>query len=238
MSKESQSYYDDFSAGYERERHLGYHALIDELEMSVMRPLARDRDVLELGCGTGLILERLDEVARSARGVDLSPGMIRVARERGLDVSLASVTALPFADASFDVVCSFKVLAHVPDLGGALREAARVTRPGGHVVVELYNPFSLRWLAKKIAGPQPIADGKTEADVYTRWDPPWVIPRVLPPELELVDVHGVRVLTPAAFVHRIPWVGAQIAKGERMALHSPLRWFGGFLVAVAKRIER
>ncbi len=235
MSKASQRYYDDFSTGYERERHVGYHALIDNLEMSVMQPLVRDKDVLELGCGTGLILERLDALARSAHGVDLSPGMIRRAHERGLDVSLASVTALPFADESFDVVCSFKVLAHVPDLGLALREAARVTRPGGHVVVELYNPLSLRYLAKKIAGPQPIAEGKTEADVYTRWDPPWIIPRVLPPSLELVDVHGVRVWTPAAFVHRIPWVGSTIAKAEHAALRSPLRWFGGFLVAVAKR---
>ncbi len=235
MSKTSQRYYDDFSAGYERERGRGYHGLIDDLEMEIVAPYAEGADVLELGCGTGLILQRLAAVARRAHGVDLSPGMIAKARDRGLDVSLASVTQLPFPNASFDLVCSFKVLAHVPDLPAALAEAARVTREGGHVVVELYNPLSLRYLAKRVAGPQPIADGKTEADVYTRWDLPWVGPRVAPPSLELVDVRGVRVLTPAAFVHRIPILREALALAERKLVASPLRWFGGFSVLIFRK---
>jgi hypothetical protein len=48
-------------------------------------------------------------------------------------------------------------------------------------------------------------------------------------------VHGVRVFTPAAFVHRLPGVGELFAAAERLAVSSPLRWFGGFLVAVAKK---
>ena len=167
----ARDYYDDFSSTYETERGRGYHALVDELETDIVLPFCRDADVLELGCGTGLILERVAKVAKTARGIDLSPGMLEKATARGLDVSLASVTELPFADASFDLVYSFKVLAHVPDIGRALAEAARVTRPGGHLVLEFYNPLSLRYLAKRAAGPQPIGDGRTEADVFTRWDP-------------------------------------------------------------------
>jgi len=105
---DNRAYYDDFSSGYERERGRGYHQLLDDLELSIVAPLARGRRVLEIGCGTGLILRRIAREAAHARGVDLSPGMLQVARERGLDVSLASATQLPFADASFDLVCSFK----------------------------------------------------------------------------------------------------------------------------------
>jgi len=231
----SRAYYDDFSTGYERERHHGYHALLDELELGVALPFAKGRDVLEVGCGTGLILSRLKAVARSAEGVDLSPGMLEKARERGLSVKEASATALPYADATFDVVASFKVLAHVPDILLALSEMARVCRPGGHVLAELYNPWSLRFLAKRLAGPGKISDGRSEADVYTRWDPPPRLASLLPPQLELQEVRGLRVFTPAAFVHKVPLVGAALARAEHAVTRSPLRWFGGFLVVVARK---
>ncbi|HEX5101946.1 MAG TPA: methyltransferase domain-containing protein [Polyangiaceae bacterium] len=231
----SRAYYDDFATGYERERHHGYHALLDELELGVALPLAEGRDVLEVGCGTGLILGRLSAVARNAEGVDLSPGMLEKARARGLRVREASATELPYPDASFDLVLSFKVLAHVPDLPRALSEMARVCRPGGRVLAELYNPWSLRYLAKRLAGPGKISDGRTEADVYTRWDPPTKLRALLPPALELEEVRGLRVLTPAAFVHKLPLVGSALARAEHVVTRSPLRWFGGFLVVVATK---
>lgn len=231
----NRSYYDSFAGWYERERGRGYHGMLDDLELEVLAPFARGRDVLELGCGTGLILERVAPMARTAKGIDLSEGMIAKARERGLDVQVGSVTQLPYPDASFDCVYSFKVLAHVPDLGKAIAEAKRVTRPGGVMVLELYNPMSLRYVAKRLAGPQKISEDRTEADVYTRWDPPWILERILPSGVELVDVRGVRVFTPAAFVHRIPGVAGAIRRAEHWALTSPLRWFGGFMVVVLRR---
>lgn len=231
----NRSYYDSFSGWYERERGRGYHGMLDDLEIDVLAPYARGRDVLELGCGTGLILERVAKLARTAKGIDLSEGMIEKARQRGLDVRVGSVTELPYEDASFDCVYSFKVLAHVPDIGKAVAEAKRVTRPGGTMVLELYNPVSLRYLAKRIAGPQPISEDRTEADVYTRWDPPWVVERLLPSGVSLVDIRGVRVFTPAAFVHKLPVVSSVIQRAERWAVESPLRWFGGFMVVVLRR---
>jgi ubiquinone/menaquinone biosynthesis C-methylase UbiE len=233
--RDTRAYYDDFSGWYERGRGRGYHALVDELEMSVVGPFARGGRVLEVGCGTGLILERLAGVADEAWGLDLSPGMLGKARERGLNVALASATEIPFADASFDLVCSFKVLAHVPDIGRALAEIARVTRPGGHMVLEFYNPWSLRYVAKRMAGPRAISEGRTEADVYTRWDSPSTIRRILPPGVSIVDFRGVRVLTPAAFVHRVPVLSNVLAAAERASVASPLRWLGGFLVAILRR---
>jgi ubiquinone/menaquinone biosynthesis C-methylase UbiE len=231
----SKAYYDDFSDWYERERGQGYHRMLDDLEMRICAPLATGRRVLEAGCGTGLILGRLAQHADSAWGVDLSPGMVRVAKQRGLNVVLGSVTDLPFADDSFDLVCSFKVLAHVPDIGRALSEIARVTRPGGQMVLEFYNPWSLRYVAKRIAGPQPISEGRTEADVYTRWDAPHALSKLLPPGVEIEGLRGVRVFTPAAFVHKIGVVSRAIAFAEELALDSPLRYFGGFVVALLRK---
>jgi ubiquinone/menaquinone biosynthesis C-methylase UbiE len=235
----SRTYYDDFSTGYERERgEGGYHRMLDDLELQVLEPFVAGARVLEVGCGTGLILGRLAPRAAGACGVDLSPGMLRTARRRGLSVALGSATQLPFSDNSFDLVCSFKVLAHVPDIGAALAEITRVTRPGGRMVLEFYNPWSLRYLAKRLVGPQPISDGRTEADVFTRWDSPRAIRELLPNNVELEAFRGVRVFTPAAFVYRLPLVRPALQVLEQRALASPLRYFGGFLIAVLRKRGR
>ena len=233
--QKARRYYDDFSESYELGRGYGYHQMIDELEVQVTAPYARGARVLELGCGTGLILARVAEIAEKAVGIDLSEGMAQQARDRGLDVHIGSVCDLPFEDDEFDLTYSFKVLAHVPDIDAAVREAVRVTRPGGHLLLEFYNPWSLRYLAKKIAGPQPIGDDRTEADILTRWDSPMAIPKLLPPNVELVDYYGVRVLTPVAAAHRIPWVARGLSRAELLAARSPLRYFAGFLVAVLRK---
>jgi len=232
---DNRAYYDDFSRGYERERAAGYHRMLDDLELSVAAPLARGGRVLEVGCGTGLILTRLAPEAACAYGLDLSPNMLHKARHRGLPVVLGSATSLPFPDDSFDLVCSFKVLAHVQDIEQALREMVRVTRPGGRLALEFYNRWSLRYLAKRLAGPGSISEGRTEADVFTRWDTPRSIARMLPSDVDLESFRGVRVLTPAAFVHKLPLLGSAFAAAERHALSSPLRRFGGFLIVIARK---
>src|SRR5208283_758508 len=128
---------------------------------------------------------RIARFARSAKAIDLSPGMLAHARARGLDVQEASVTAIPFDDASFDVTCAFKVLAHVRKVGRALAEMARVTRPGGVAIAEFYNPVSLRGIIKRIGPARPVSSRTKEDEVYTRFDAPWIIPRVLPPTLRI-----------------------------------------------------
>ena len=124
--------------------------------------------------------------------------MLEQARARGLDVREASVTSIPFPDESFDVTCAFKVLAHVPEIGRALAEMARVTRPGGVVVAEFYNPVSLRGVVKRMGPAAKISSRTRESAVYTRFDAPWIVPRLLPPSLSLEAVRGVRIVTPAA----------------------------------------
>jgi ubiquinone/menaquinone biosynthesis C-methylase UbiE len=192
-------------------------------------------DVLECGVGTGLLLERVARFARTACGIDLSPGMLANARRRGLDVREASVTAVPFGDATFDVTYAFKVLAHVPDIGRALREMARVTRPGGVVIAEFYNPLSLRGLAKRVGPAGRVSRRLSEDAVYTRFDTPWAVPRLLPPSLTLESARGVRIVTPAAGVMRIPGVRTVMRKLERRLADTPAAFFAGFYIAVLRR---
>jgi hypothetical protein len=71
--------------------------------------------------------------------------------------------------------------------------------------------------------------------VYTRWDTPFTIPKLLPPELELVDYRGIRVVTPLALVHTLPLVRQAFAMAERASVGSPLRYFGGFLLAILQK---
>jgi ubiquinone/menaquinone biosynthesis C-methylase UbiE len=232
----TEAYYDEFSDWYERERGHGYHALIDDLEVAVAEPYARGARVLEVGCGTGLILSRLAERAHSAVGIDLSRGMLARARARGLDVAQALATELPFPDASFDLVCSFKVLAHVPNIHQAMREMARVTAPGGHVVAEFYNPYSLRYLAKRFGGPGAISAKTREDAVYTRFDSARAIRQLLPASLQLEAFRGVRTFVPTARVMNMPLVGRALRIAEFAAQRSPLAYVSGFLVAVARKV--
>ncbi len=237
-TRDNRTYYDTFAANYEVGRDRGYHQYLDEAEARLVTPWARNRDVLEVGCGTGLILERLARVARRAVGVDLSPGMLEHARRRGLEVREADAASLPFADESFDVACSFKVLAHVREIETAMAEMARVVRPGGQVIAESYNADSIRALVKRFgpAGAIGTRGDTTEADVYTRFDRLADIERYLPSTLRLDAVDGIRVLSPLARLFEHLVVGRGWAHLERAASNTPLRRFGGFLVVTCERV--
>jgi SAM-dependent methyltransferase len=235
-ARDNKTYYDEFAAWYENERHHGYHAMIDDLEVDLVTPFCRGRDVLEVGCGTGLILTRVAAVAATAVGVDISPGMLEGARDRGLDVFEASATGLPFEDGRFDTVYSFKVLAHVEEIDTALAEVARVLRPGGYGLLEFYNRHSVRYLAKRIGGAGKISAKTDESAVFTRWDRPDELIARLPRDLEFERFAGVRVFTPGAFAHKVPGLRRVLRKAEFLARDAPVlsRW-GGFLVAVLRK---
>jgi SAM-dependent methyltransferase len=232
----TQSYYDRFSETYERERHHGYHRLIDELELELVRRYGAARDVLEAGCGTGLLLRETAGFARSAIGLDLSRGMLSSARQRGLRVVQGSLTDVPLPTASVDLVYSMKVLAHVPPIKAAVAELARVVRPGGHLLLEFYNPWSLRYLGKRLGGPAAIAANTTDHDVFTRYDTPNAAGAYLGPELELVGLRGVRVVTPTSSVYRLPPLARLFTMAERVACDLPgLKNLGGFLILIARK---
>src|SRR4051812_30104674 len=163
---DNRAYYDDFAGWYERERHLPYHRMIDDLEVELVERYATGKHTLEVGCGTGLILDRVARFASVAQGIDLSGGMLAKASARGLHVGQASATCLPLGDATVDVAYSFKVLAHIPDIAGAMREMARVVRPGGFVLAEFYNERSVRRLVKAMKPPSAVSATTNDEHVF------------------------------------------------------------------------
>lgn len=233
---DNRSYYDDFANWYERERHLPYHRMLDDLEVELVERYAAGKDALEVGCGTGLILGRVAQFARRAAGIDLSGGMLAKAASRGLRVTQASATELPIATASVDVAYSFKVLAHIPDINAAMREMARVVRPGGWVLAEFYNARSIRRLVKAVKPPSAVSETTNDEHVYTRYDDAAAIRSYLPPELEWVSTRGIRVITPVAKVLEVPVLGAAVRWAEHRLADLPgARDVGGFLVACCRK---
>lgn len=233
---DNRAYYDDFAGWYEKERHLPYHRMLDDLEVEIVERYGRGKDLFEIGCGTGLILHRTAEFARSAAGIDLSGGMLAKAHQRGLAVAQASATELPIATASVDVAYSFKVLAHIPDIAGALREMSRIVRPGGWVLAEFYNARSIRRLVKALKPPTPVSDQTHDEHVYTRYDDAKAIQSYLPPDLEWVATRGIRVITPVAKVLEVPVLGAAVRWAEHRLADLPgARDVGGFLVACCRK---
>lgn len=232
----TQTYYDRFSRTYEDQRHHGYHRMIDELELQLIRSYGGGRDVFEAGCGTGLLLKEAARVSRRAVGLDLSRGMLTRARSRDLRVVQGSITQIPLPSESFDLAYSMKVLAHVPPIEQALAELARVIRPGGHLLLEFYNPLSLRYLAKRWGGPKRIAAQTTDRDVFTRYD---TLPRAtayLPAGLRVIGVRGVRIVTPTSKVWAVPGLGPVMERVENTLCDLPgLRRLGGFMIVIAQK---
>ena len=111
-------------------------------------PLAGESG-LDVGCGPGIVVEALRQAGAEMIGVDLTPEMLRqaklegrglpgteTAKGKGAAFVQAEVERLPFADARFDFVVCRNTFHHLLDPRRVLVEMARVTRPGGRVVVE------------------------------------------------------------------------------------------------------
>lgn len=101
---------------------------------------------LDIGCGTGAKVKRWVEAKDlHYTGVDVSATAIKELRDTGLQgIQVNDPALLPFPDSSFDVAICLEVLEHLFDPVGALKEAFRVIRPGGHFVATVPNSAHLR----------------------------------------------------------------------------------------------
>jgi SAM-dependent methyltransferase len=96
--------------------------------------------VLDVGCGSGLALVLAAGRGAVPAGLDISAGLLGIARDRlpGADLREGDMASLPFADDSFDAVTGVNAFQFAGDPRQALREAARVVRPAGRVVASLF----------------------------------------------------------------------------------------------------
>lgn len=118
---------------------------------------------LDVGCAGGYTTEFLDNRGAVVSGIDISPKLVEAARqhaEKGglsIDYQVGAAEALPYADASFDIVTCVDVLEHVQSPAGAVAEIHRVLKPGGLFLYDTINrTFRSRvmmiWLPERLMG--------------------------------------------------------------------------------------
>jgi ubiquinone/menaquinone biosynthesis C-methylase UbiE len=142
----SQSHNKSFSSVTEAP---GQQATVEQLSMLVTRyqlasRYAKDRDVLELACGTGTGLGYLAATAKSVVGGDIDPDNVKIALKSYQENSKISVLELdacrlPFADNSFDTVLFFEAIYYIDDIQKCLNEVRRVTRQNGILIIVSVN---------------------------------------------------------------------------------------------------
>lgn len=130
-----------------------------DLQIGVVAALVpRGLRVVDVGTGSGALLPLLAGSGAEVVAVDHSTALLERARRRCLDAGVTGVTfqqadvrALPFAAAGFDAAYSSMVLHHLPRPVEAVRELARVVRPGGRVVVLEFSRHNLSWMRDELA---------------------------------------------------------------------------------------
>ena len=154
----AQAYFRAHAAEWDRIRKL--HVADEAVEAAIRAALADKpfRSLLDLGTGTGRMLELFGAEIERGLGLDLSLDMLLLARDRleraGLkncSVRQGDIYDLPLANDSFDVVILHQVLHFLDDGARAIHEAARVLRPGGRLLVVDFAPHEQEFLREQFA---------------------------------------------------------------------------------------
>ena len=154
----AQAYFRQHAAEWDRIRKL--HVADEAVEAAIHAALADKpfRSLLDLGTGTGRMLELFGPQIERGLGIDLSLDMLLLARDRleraGLkncSVRQGDIYDLPLGNDSFDVVILHQVLHFLDDGARAIREAARVLRPGGRLLVVDFAPHEQEFLREQYA---------------------------------------------------------------------------------------
>jgi len=124
--------------------------------------------LLDVGCGAGRALRLAADRGAKVSGLDAAPGLLEIARRRVPEATLiqGELQTLPFDDDEFDAVSGFNSFQYAADPIAALREAKRVTRPGGRILALVWSPAEmcelaphLRSLGALMSPPPPGAHG-------------------------------------------------------------------------------
>ena len=150
----------------ELERDFDRLALFDEVQWTannhyhnfLLRYVPFDcEEVLEIGCGTGAFSRRLAERARRVTAIDLSPGMIRVARSRSeafsnIDFEIDDVVTRELPESQFDCIASIATLHHLPTREVLLKIRSALKPGGSLIVLDLFEP------ERRMLTPQGLTD--------------------------------------------------------------------------------
>ena len=179
-------------ADWDEMRALGLPAQAVEDALLAAIPHDSARRLLDIGTGTGRVLELLAPRVRQALGIDASKAMLALARARLADpdfahcaVRLADMYRLPLADESFDTVVLQMVLHHAEDPKGVMREATRVLNGGGRLLVVDLAAHDQTDLTAKLAHRWPGFSDDTIKLLFAAAEVEWRDPVTIPGPLSI-----------------------------------------------------
>ncbi len=139
-------YWNDLYAKVENCRDFHFVQRLEIVSALITERFPRSTRLLDLGCGAGVLTERLVAEGYNVDAVDMSPDMIEFSKQRlakfdssTYRLARAECQSLPFTDAAFDVVACIGVFGYMDDVDAAIREIKRVLRPGGTLILSIRN---------------------------------------------------------------------------------------------------
>jgi len=123
-----------YNLRYTEEQNLKIKAAVENLE------LEKQRSILDMGCGTGLLLPRIRKMAENVVGLDISKGMLgevksSIKRSANVHFVLADADNTPFRNNYFDMAFAITLLQNMPNPHHTLQEAKRITKPNASIIV-------------------------------------------------------------------------------------------------------
>ncbi len=116
----------------------------------IISEIGKNKTVLDIGCGAGILTNALSKEGHTVYGIDLSPSSLEVAKRydmtKKVSYAVANAYALPFENEMFNVVCAMDVLEHVEEPSLLISEASRVLKPGGLFFFHTFNRNFLSYM--------------------------------------------------------------------------------------------
>ncbi len=243
VDSSNRSFYNADSESYDRQRWESKGgAFTNGIQQQILHELCVDWEnshVLEVGSGTARFTIPLLRKHNRMTLADISSGMLAMAQNKIVEAGLGngveayvegSIYELPFADNSFDHALSLNVFNHLERPGDALKQLARVIRPGSTLLFNYANLCSYYWPAARRINRQHRAIGR---DVFSTWERPAQMRR-------LIDQAGLNLVRQLGHVHvplameKYPVLPA-VCAFDSLSRRGPLKRFAPFHFCLCRK---
>lgn len=128
---------------YSKFLNIGNFNQFNILTSFLKKTLKQNQTYLDVGCGTGIVVDGLTQIGIDAYGIEISQSSLNIAKNKLGKYRIYNGTTIPYENNTFDSVGSFNVIEHVEDVDAFLKESKRVLKKGGYLVVCTPNFMSI-----------------------------------------------------------------------------------------------